>query len=151
MNSGTYTFAAGTYGEGEYSAYFSCTNSYGTVDSSWIEFAVVGKPGYTGLNKSQEWYDIKDTIEISVDTVCAKGAVIGIDKVGVGRVITEEVKDYKYSIAASALGMGTYYVYFSVYNGSGTVDTEGIMFSVVGGASYSSVKTEKRSYLWKRT
>lgn len=147
VNSGTYTFAAGTYGEGEYSAYFSCTNSYGTVDSSWIEFAVVGKPGYTGLNKSQEWYDIKDTIEISVDTVCAKGAVIGIDKVDVGRVITEEVKDYKYSIAASALGMGTYYVYFSVYNGSGTVDTEGIMFSVVGGASYSSVKTEKRSYL----
>lgn len=88
VDSGEFTMLANQYGEGEYSAYCSCVNSKGAVDSSWINFNVVGKAGYSKVSKSAEWYDLKDTISISVDTVCAKGQVIGIDKVGGGRVIT---------------------------------------------------------------
>ena len=105
VDSGEFTMLANQYGEGEYSAYCSCVNSKGAVDSSWINFNVVGKAGYSKVSKSAEWYDLKDTISISVDTVCAKGQVIGIDKVGGGRVITSEC-DSTYQIAASNLGIG---------------------------------------------
>ena len=111
-------------------AYCSCVNSKGAVDSSWINFNVVGKAGYSKVSKSAEWYDLKDTISISVDTVCAKGQVIGIDKVGGGRVITSEC-DSTYQIAASNLGIGEYSAYFSVYNGSGSIDTKRVEFSIV--------------------
>ena len=60
-----------------------------------------------------------------------KGAVIGIDKVGAGRVITEQVTDNTYFAAASTLGAGEYSAYFSVYNGSGGCDTEYVSFTIV--------------------
>ena len=145
VDSGEFTMLANQYGEGEYSAYCSCVNSKGAVDSSWINFNVVGKAGYSKVSKSAEWYDLKDTISISVDTVCAKGQVIGIDKVGGGRVITSEC-DSTYQIAASNLGIGEYSAYFSVYNGSGGVDTERVDFKIVGEPKYSEVKTEKKVY-----
>lgn len=49
---GTYAFEASTYGYGQYSACFSCTNSAGTVHTEWIHFPVVGAPGYSDVYTS---------------------------------------------------------------------------------------------------
>lgn len=141
---GTYTFDASTYGYGQYSAYFSCTNNVGTIDTEWIDFSVVGAATYTNVYASSWWYDLTDTVNISVDTVCAKGQVIGIDKEGAGRVITQNTEN-TYTIAASELGVGMYSAYFSVYNGSGGIDTERVSFEIVDapkeGAALSTTKT----------
>ena len=56
--------------------------------------------------------------------------MIGIDKEGEGRIITEEC-DSTYKIQASDLGEGQYSAYFSVYNGSGGVDTKRINFKIM--------------------
>ena len=72
------------------------------------------------------------------------GQVIGIDKEGVGRIITEDTES-TYTIAASDLGAGVYSAYFSVYNGSGGIDTERVSFEIVDtpkkGAVVSTTKT----------
>ncbi|MCI8872643.1 MAG: leucine-rich repeat domain-containing protein [Lachnospiraceae bacterium] len=141
---GTYLFDASAYGYGNYSAYFSCTNSAGTIDTEWVDFSVVGAADYSNVFASNWWYDLTDTVSISVDTICAKGQVIGIDKEGVGRIITEDAES-TYTIAASDLGVGVYSAYFSVYNGSGGIDTERVSFEIVDtpkkGAVVSTTKT----------
>lgn len=141
---GTYAFDASAYGYGNYSAYFSCTNGAGTIDTEWIDFSVVGAAGYSDVYTSNWWYDLTDTVSISVDTICAKGQVIGIDKEGVGRIITEDT-ERTYTIAASELGVGVYSAYFSVYNGSGGIDTKRVSFEIVDipkeGAVLSTAKT----------
>lgn len=147
---GKFSMAAKAYGEGDYSAYFSCTNNAGTVDTKWIEFSVVGKATYKDVRVSDYWYDLKDTVSITVDTVCAKGQYIGIDKEGVGRIITESTEP-TYKIAASKLGTGKYSAYFSVYNGSGGVDTKRVKFSIVGPATYSDVRVSSPWYDLKDT
>ncbi len=130
VNGGKFSISASRYGEGEYSAYFSCTNSNGTVDTKWIDFSVVGAAGYSDVRVSKSQYNVSDTVKISVDTVCAKGQVIGIDKEGVGRVVTEQC-DPTYSISAQKLGTGSFSAYFSVYNGSGGVDTKRVYFKIL--------------------
>ncbi len=141
---GTYSFDASAYGYGNYSAYFSCTNSAGTIDTEWVDFSIVGAADYSNVFASNWWYDLTDTVSISVDTICAKGQVIGIDKEGVGRIITEDAES-TYTIAASDLGVGVYSAYFSVYNGSGGIDTERVSFEIVDtpkkGAVVSTTKT----------
>lgn len=129
VNSGTFSMHASTYGIGNYSAYFSCSNSAGTIDSSWIDFSVVGSAGYSNIYCSKPVYDIDETVNITVETVCAKGQVIGIDKDGVGRVVTETC-DSTFVIPASSLGIGSYSAYFSVYNGSGGIDTKRVTFYI---------------------
>ena len=42
VDEGKFTLAASTHGLGHYAAYFSCTNSAGSVDTQWIDFDVVG-------------------------------------------------------------------------------------------------------------
>lgn len=142
---GEYSFAANQWGYGNYSAYITAANSAGGTNSEWIDFSVVGNPSYNRVYKSSIWYDLSDTVDISVEPVCAKGQVIGIDKEGVGRVVTENC-DTTFSIAASQLGIGNYSAYFSVYNGSGSIDTEWITFSIVGDATYSDVYCNKSVY-----
>lgn len=143
VDGGKFSMAASAYGKGDYSAYFSCTNSAGTVDTKWIDFSVVGEPGYSNVWVSDYWYDLSDTVSITVDTICAKGQVIGIDKNGVERVVTESTEP-TYKIAASKLGVGKYSAYFSVYNGSGGEDTKRVEFEIVNapkeGAVISSSK-----------
>ena len=130
VDSGKFSMSASAYGIGDYSVYFSGSNSAGTVDSSWINFSVVGEATYSNIYTSKDVYDIKDTISITVDTVCAKGQCIGIDKENYGRVITEDCNS-TYTIKASDLGVGSYSAYFSVYNGSGGVDTKRVKFRVI--------------------
>ena len=145
VDGGKFSMDAGAYGKGDYSAYFSCTNSAGTVDTKWIDFSVVGEPAYSDVRTSAYWYDLTDTVRIKVDTICAKGQVIGIDKNGVERVVTEST-DSTYEIEAAKLGIGNYSAYFSVYNGSGGVDTKRVEFPIVGPATYSDVRVSSSWY-----
>lgn len=142
---GVFTIPASKYGTGEYSAYFSCSNSIGSIDSKWVSFSVVGAPTNTKVTLNQYWYDLSDTIEINVSSTCSKGQVIGLYKEDGTRLITKDVA-VPYKISASDLGIGNYGVYFSVYNGSGTTDTEHISFSVVGKPGYSTITSDKDCY-----
>lgn len=146
LDNGIFTMSASDYGTGNYSAYFSCSNSLDSVDTSWIDFAVVGEPSYSDVYTSSWWYDLSDIVTISVDTVCAKGQVIGIDKVGTGRIITEQC-DSTFTIPSSQLGVGEYSAYFSVYNGSGGIDTKYVTFEIVDKPKDGAVVTSpKKSY-----
>ena len=131
---GRFSMSAKQEGEGHYSVYFSCSNSLGSVDTNWLDFDVVGAASYSDVSTARAIYDLTDTVSISVSSVCAKGQEIGIDKEGVGRVITQAC-DSTYSIPASELGIGTYSAYFSVYNGSGGVDTSRVSFQIVDGST----------------
>lgn len=127
---GDYSFKANDYGYGEYYAWVSAVNSCGSTDSESVSFSVIGGATYTDVYSAQSIYDLDDTVALTVDTICAKGQVIGIDKDGEGRIITEEC-DSTYKIPASELGVGKYSAYFSVYNGSGGVDTKRIDFKIM--------------------
>lgn len=146
VEGGKFTLAASAYGIGHYTVCFSCSNSAGNADTGWIDFSVVGPAGYTDIRTSNWWYDLTDTVSISVDTLCAKYQFIGIDKEGVGRVVTES-SDSTYKIAASRLGVGKYSAYFSVGNGSGSVDTRRVNFEIVEKPkSGATVSCSKKSY-----
>lgn len=145
VDNGMFSFDASAYGYGNYSAYFSCSNAAGTVDTKWVEFSVVEAASYSNVYVSSGWYDLTDVVTIGVQTVCAKGQVIGIDKEGAGRVVTERTEPV-YKISASKLGIGRYSAYFSVFNGSGGVDTRRVTFEIVdrpkGGAVVSTAKKQ---------
>lgn len=126
---GELRFSASRWGYGDYYAWITAANSAGNVDSVGINFSVVGAAGYNSVSVEKPFYDIDETVSISVSPVCAKGVVIGIDKANVGRVVTEQC-DTTFSIAASQLGVGSYSSYFSVYNGSGGVDTSRVSFLI---------------------
>ena len=126
---GKYSINAEALGYGDYHAWVSAVNSAGTIDSNHLDFSVVGVPAYIDIYSDCNAYTIEDTVSISVSSICAKGHVIGIDKVGEGRIITTEC-DSTYQIEAEQLGCGEYSAYFSVYNGSGTVDTTRVNFFI---------------------
>lgn len=116
-------------GYGDYWACMIMRNSVGGVQSEWIKIPIVDSAGYSNVFCSKPVYDIDDTVSISVETICADGQVIGIDKDGVGRVVTEAC-DSTFTIPASNLGIGTYSAYFSVYNGSGGIDTKRVNYTI---------------------
>ena len=126
---GTYSISAADLGYGDYYAWASAANSSGGVDSNGITFSVVGAAAYSSVETAKSIYSLTDTVSISVSTICAKGQVIGIDKNDTTRVVTEAC-DSTYQISASQLGVGKYSAYFSVYNGSGGVDTERVTFYI---------------------
>ncbi len=138
---GTYRIAASDLGYGDYVVWVTASNSAGTADSNHLEIPIVGVPGYTGVHVSKPAYSLSETVSISVDTVCAKGAVIGIDRNGVERAITEGCNNGigTYEISASSLGVGEYSAYFSVYNGSGSIDTTRVSFKIYDKAPSVSV------------
>ncbi|MGN0181555.1 MAG: leucine-rich repeat protein [Candidatus Ornithomonoglobus sp.] len=133
--SGTYSFSASSVGYGNYYAWITATNSAGGTDSAAIEFSVVGAPTYGTVWTDKKIFTTSETIWISVSSVCAKGHVIGIDKIETGRVITESC-DSSYGIEASKLGVGSYSAYFSVYNGSGSIDTSRVEFEIIDPVNY---------------
>lgn len=126
---GTYSISAADLGYGDYYAWASAANSSGGVDSNGITFSIVGAAAYSSVGTAKSIYSLTDTVSISVSTICAKGQVIGIDKNDTTRVVTEAC-DSTYQISASQLGVGKYSAYFSVYNGSGGVDTERVTFYI---------------------
>ena len=147
---GTYSISAADLGYGDYYAWASAANSSGGVDSNGITFSIVGGAAYSSVETAKSMYSLTDTVSISVSTICAKGQVIGIDKNDTTRVVTEDC-DSTYQISASQLGVGKYSAYFSVYNGSGAVDTERVAFCIYApedlGTDFCAeivhVKTEK--------
>ena len=141
---GEYSFSASTWGYGNYYAWITAGNSAGGTDSEGISFSVIGGATYSNVYTSKPIYDIDDTVSITVVTVFAKGQCLGIDKEGVGRVFTENT-DSTFTCPASNLGIGKYYAYFSVYNGSGGVDTKKVEFYIaerknLGDEFYAKIK-----------
>lgn len=143
---GSYRFSADKWGYGSYYAWISAVNSAGYTDSAGITFSVVGKASYSSVSTTKKQYSIDENVHINVATLCAKGQVIGIDKEGTGRVITQDCSA-NYSIPASKLGAGSYSAYFSVYNGSGTTDTYRVWFSIYNSKPKTSeVAIDKSNY-----
>ena len=126
---GSYSISANDLGYGDYHAWITAVNELGGTDSNGIDFSIVGAATYTDVWTNKSNYALNETVSISVNNICAKGQVIGIDKIGYGRVITEEC-DSTYTISANQLGVGEYSAYFSVYNGSGGTDTKRVSFSI---------------------
>ncbi len=126
---GTLSISASELGYGDFHAWVTAVNFAGGTDSNHIDFSVVGIPGYSNIYTDKNFYLLDDTISITVDTIVAKGQVIGIDKVGYGRVITQDCGS-TFTVNAKELGVGEYSVYFSVYNGSGTIDTRRVKFEI---------------------
>ncbi len=131
----TYSISASQLGYGDYYAWITATNSAGGTDSKGITFSVVGKPAYSDVWTDKKTFSLKETVYISVSTVCAKGQVIGLDKAGVGRVITQDCGT-TFSVSAADLGVGSYHAYFSVYNGSGGIDTKSVDFDIIDPIGY---------------
>ncbi len=143
VEGGKYVLKASVYGTGKYSAYFSGINDAGYVDTPWVDCYVVGEPEYAYIQASAKTYNLSDTVTLSLSAGHTKWQVIGIDKIGTGRIITENTGE-TYSIAASKLGAGKYSSYFSAYNGSGYTDTSAVEFSILcDNHSYTSEITKQ--------
>ena len=150
---GEFSFQASQWGYGDYYAWITASNSCGSTDSEGINFTVCGAPSYTGISTSKAFYDwdADETVEITVNSVCAKGHVIGIDSLDdnlnyVKRVVTDG-SDSTYRISAKSLGVGYFSAYFSVYNGSGSIDTKSVKFYIgqkkdLGSDFYAKIKND---------
>ncbi len=131
VSNGKFSIPAAKHGKGKYSAYFSCSNNGGTVDTKWVTFEVVGAPGYKDIHVSKNKYDLSDTVELWVDSVCAKSSVISIFNAATDqKLLTEKTSNDKFKISAKQLGYGSYSAYFTVVNGSGSTDTKWLNFEI---------------------
>lgn len=133
---GEYSFPASQWEYGDYYAWITAANSSGGTDSEGISFTVCGAPSYSDIWASKGFYDWDENeqIKINVSTICAKGQCIGIDFLDnnlnyVKRIITENC-DTTFTVSAKTLGIGYFSAYFSVYNGSGGIDTKKVYFYV---------------------
>ena len=148
---GAYSFAANKWGYGKYHAWISATNSAGTTDSSACDFEVVKAPSYSDVWCSKGFYDYdsNESIDIYIKASCTKGQTIGIDYLDedlnpVKRVVTSNCGN-SYKISTKSLGKGYFSAYFTIWNGSGSVDTNRTYFYVgqkqnVGTDFYARIK-----------
>ena len=148
---GAYSFAANKWGCGKYHAWISATNSAGTTDSSACDFEVVKAPSYSDVWCSKGFYDYdsNESIDIYIKASCTKGQTIGIDYLDedlnpVKRVVTSNCGN-SYKISTKSLGKGYFSAYFTIWNGSGSVDTKRTYFYVgqkqnVGTDFYARIK-----------
>ena len=139
----TYSISANRLGTGNYSAYMSVANSAGGVDTYRVEFTIVEKmttPTYSNFWVDRNLYDLSETITFNVTASMADRFAIGIDKIGVGRVVTEGCGS-TYSISANRLGTGNYSAYMSVANSAGGVDTYRVGFIVAEKSKYLDIGT----------
>ena len=148
---GAYSFAANKWGYGKYHAWISATNSAGTTDSSACDFEVVKAPSYYDVWCSKGFYDYdsNESIDIYIKASCTKGQTIGIDYLDenlnpVKRVVTSNCGN-SYKISTKSLGKGYFSAYFTIWNGSGSVDTKRTYFYVgqkqnVGTDFYARIK-----------
>ena len=148
---GAYSFAANKWGYGKYHAWISATNNAGTTDSSACDFEVVKAPSYSDVWCSKGFYDYdsNESIDIYIKASCTKGQTIGIDYLDedlnpVKRVVTSNCGN-SYKISTKSLGKGYFSAYFTIWNGSGSVDTKRTYFYVgqkqnVGTDFYARIK-----------
>ncbi len=149
VDGGKFVMDAQNYGQGDYSVYFSCSNNAGSIDTKWIDFSVVGAAGYTDVFTSSWWYDLTDIVSISINSVCAKGQRVEIDRVTPENVFLERVIQENceptYTIPATQLGIGNYCAYFYVYNGSGGIYTKVVYFEIVDKPKENAVASTSQS------
>lgn len=141
-----YGIWADILGEGEYTAYFTLHNARGWVDTGSVRF-YVWKPSYNSLRTSKSQYGLHERVDILINTAQVSYMEIGIDKVGVGRVVTKRCDETNsgYSIDAKELGEGDYSAYFTLYDTKESRDTERVTFSIVK-PQYSTITSEKENY-----
>lgn len=87
------------------------------------------KPTYSSITVSKSIYSTDEKISIRVTASNYTVTCIGIDKDGVGRVVTQECNG-SFEINASSLGEGKYSAYFSIYNNVGFIDTDRVNFEI---------------------
>ena len=144
-----YVFPAKELGAGSYSVYITVSNSQGYVDTNTLWFKIQSKPTYSNfwLSKkatSYTEYCLGDNIEVNVDASNYQHLTVGINKDGVGRVVTKEITSH-YVFSSKDLGVGNYNIYVTVANSQGYVDTNTLWFSIKK-PQYDSFTLSKTSY-----
>ena len=116
-----------------------------------LDFEVVKAPSYSDVWCSKGFYDYdsNESIDIYIKASCTKGQTIGIDYLDedlnpVKRVVTSNCGN-SYKISTKSLGKGYFSAYFTIWNGSGSVDTKRTYFYVgqkqnVGTDFYARIK-----------
>ena len=92
------------------------------------------KPKYSNFwlsrkNTSYTEYGLNDKIEVNVEASNYDHLTMGIDKDGVGRVVTKEINSH-YEFSAKELGAGSYSIYVTASNSQGYVDTNTLWFKI---------------------
>lgn len=126
-----YVFSSKELGAGSYSIYVTVANSNGYVDTNKLWFKILTKPTYSTfwLSKKDASYALGDNIEVNVGASNYDHLYVGIDKDGVGRVITREINSH-YVFSSKELGVGNYSIYVTVSNSVGYVDTNKLRFKI---------------------
>ena len=130
---------------GEGSATITARTQDGSNVSATCQVTVAEPPSYTSINTDKKVYSLSDTVKIIVNAEHVAGGAVGIDKIGVGRVITEDT-GMTYSIEASKLGAGKYSAYFTLWNSvhMGNIDTSRVEFTIeCDNHSYTSEITKQ--------
>ena len=86
-------------------------------------------PIYSNFWVDHYLFDLSETVSFTAVASGADNYTIGIDKNGVGRVVTEGCGS-TYTISADRLGAGEYSAYMTVANSAGYVDTYRVYFVV---------------------
>lgn len=144
-----YVFSAKDLGVGSYSVYVTVSNSQGYVDTNTLWFKIQSKPTYSNFwlskkDTSYTEYCLGDNIEVNVESVNYDHLTVGINKDGVGRVVTKEITSH-YVFSSKDLGAGNYNIYVTVSNSQGYVDTNTLWFSIRK-PQYDSFTLSKTSY-----
>lgn len=124
-----YTFPSTDLGVGSYSIYVTVSNSNGYVDTNRLWFTI-SKPQYSNFSISKSVYLLGENIEVNVNASNYDGITVGIDKDGVGRVVTKNISSH-YVFSSNELGEGSYSIYLTVWNSHGQGgDTNRLWFKV---------------------
>ena len=94
------------------------------------KYSVPNPPTYSNFWVDHYLFDLSETVSFTAVASGADNYTIGIDKTGVGRVVTEGCGS-TYTISADRLGAGEYSAYMTVANSAGYVDTYKVYFVVV--------------------
>lgn len=86
-------------------------------------------PTYSNFWVDHYLFDLSETVSFTAVASGADNYTIGIDKTGVGSVVTEGCGS-TYTISADRLGAGEYSAYMTVANSAGYVDTYRVYFVV---------------------
>ncbi len=126
-----YVFSSKELGAGSYSVYVTVRNANGYVDTNKLWFKILTRPTYSTfwLSKKDTSYALGDNIEVNVGASNYEHLYVGIDKDGVGRVITKEINSH-YVFSSKELGIGNYSIYVTVSNSVGYVDTNKLRFKI---------------------
>ena len=144
-----YVFSAKDLGVGSYSVYVTVSNSQGYVDTNTLWFKIQSRPTYSNFwlskkDTSYTEYCLGDNIEVNVESANYDHLTVGINKDGVGRVVTKEITSH-YVFSSKDLGVGNYNIYVTVANSQGYVDTNTLWFSIKK-PQYESFTLSKTSY-----